>query len=392
MKIIIKKATIDKYKKGYPILSSNFINYSYKNEDQGKIVDLVDYKKNFIAKAYLGKQNKGLGWVFSHKQNATLDNNFIKHKITKAISLRSNLFNDCLTNAFRLFNSYGDGIGGITIDYFAGFLVINWYNKGILKYKDMIIQNLINSGKAKGIYQKFKFRHENTKEYINHIYGEKTPHSFFILENGVKYSINFEDGDMVGIFLDQREVRNLLTSNFSQEKTILNTFSYTGAFSIAGLAGLAKSTTSVDLAKRSLPKTLDNLKLNNFPIEQQEVIVEDVFNYFKYALRKKLLFDILILDPPSFAKSKKRNFSVLNDYSALVQMITPLVAKNGYIIASTNNSQLPLGKFKEMVENGIAYHNRHFEIKQIFRLPQDFSVNPAYPQGNYLKVLLLKLD
>ncbi len=392
MKIIIKKTAIDKYKKGYPILSSNYINYSYKNEDQGKIVDLVDYNENFIAKAYLGKQNKGLGWVFSNKQNTSLDNSFFKDKIEKAISLRSKLFKDCHTNAFRLFNSFGDGIGGITIDYYAGFLVINWYNKGILKYKDLIIQNLLNSGKAKGIYQKFKFKHENTKEYVNHIYGKKAPQSFFILENGVKYCINFEDGEMVGIFLDQREVRKLLTSSFSQEKSVLNTFSYTGAFSIAGLAGSAKSTTSVDLAKRSLLKTLDNLKINNLTTDQQEIIVEDVFNYFKYALRKKLLFDILILDPPSFAKSKKRSFSVLNDYSALVQMIIPLVAKSGYIIASTNNSQLPLDKFKDMVEKGIASHNRPFEIKQIFRLPQDFSVNPVYPQGNYLKVLLLKLD
>ncbi len=392
VKIIAKKTAASNYKKGYPILSSNLINYDYQHEDQGKIVQLLDDKGHFIANAYIGLENKGLGWVFSTNKSQMLDNAFISKKLNAAITKRTNFFNDTLTNAFRLFNGYGDGIGGITVDYYAGYLLINWYNEGIYKYRDLFIQNLIFLVEPKGIYQKFRFKQENYLADDEHIYGQKTPESFFILENGIKYCVDFEDGNMVGIFLDQRHVRKMLTSNFSQGKTVLNTFSYTGAFSIAALAGSAKSTTSVDLAKRSLPKTTDNLKINNFATDQEEIIVEDVFNYFKYALRKEHVFDIAILDPPSFAKSKKRSFSVLKDYSDIVQMITPLVAKNGYIIASTNNSQLPLEKFKYMVEKGIVDHNRSFEIKQIFRLPPDFSVNSAYPQGNYLKVILLKLD
>lgn len=392
MDILIDKDFVEKYKKGYPILSSDFIDYKYNSDDEGKTVKLLDDKHKYIATAYLGKQNKGLGWVFSKNRRELFDSSFIQGKIKQALAEREVFFNDNSTNAFRLFNSYGDGIGGLTIDYYDGFLLIYWYNKGIFKFADSVINTLISELQPRGIYQKIKFDYTKEESYENHIYGEKASESFYILENRAKYCVDFDDGDMVGIFLDQRDVRKLLTGNFSKDKTLLNTFSYTGAFSVASLVGLSGETTSVDLAKRSLPRTIANLEVNDFKVKDQKIVVEDVFNFFKYAFRKELVYDIVILDPPSFAKSKKRSFSVLKDYSELVNSIVPLVKEKGYIFASTNNSKLSIVNFKRMLIKGLDDSQRKYKLQKIFRLPADFKVDDSYKEENYLKVVLIKLD
>ena len=117
---------------------------------------------------------------------------------------------------------------------------------------------------------------------------------------------------MFGVFLDQRNVRKVIRDKYAEGKSVLNTFSYTGAFSIAAALGGASKTTSVDLANRSKSKTIEQFSVNGIDYDAHDIIVEDVFNYFKYAVRKQLSFDMVILDPPSFARSKKHTFSAGN--------------------------------------------------------------------------------
>lgn len=391
MEIVVKQDSLDKYKRGFPLLTADDVNYTFNEDDEGKLAKLTDRQGKYIASAYIGKQNKGLGWVYSFDRRTVLSQSFITKNIRRAVDARERFFANKATTAFRIFNSYGDGIGGLTIDYFAGFVLINWYNRGIFKYKETIVNSIISTLKPKGIYQKLKFKDLEIESKGSHIQGEKTPEDFHILENNIKYSINFNDGNMVGIFLDQREVRKMLSTSFSLDKTVLNTFSYTGAFSVASLKGSAQHTTSIDLAKRSLEKTKHNFQLNDIEPDSQKINVEDVFNFFKYALRKKLSYDIVVLDPPSFAKSKKRTFSVLKNYAELVETITPLVASNGYIIASTNNSKLSLINFKKMINKGLNKTGRDFKIEKVFRLPKDFKVADTYLEENYLKVVLVRV-
>src|SRR5690606_9383885 len=124
---------------------------------------------------------------------------------------------------------------------------------------------------------------------------------------------------MVGVFLDQREVRKTIKDRYAKGKNMLNTFSYTGMFSVFATLGGANKTTSVDLANRSKGKTIEQFAINGIDFEAQDIIVEDVFHYFKYAARKQLTFDLVILDPPSFARSKKHTFSANKDYKDLLK-------------------------------------------------------------------------
>ena len=159
----------------------------------------------------------------------------------------------------------------------------------------------------KGIYQKKRFdaKGQYLDDTDDFICGEKAPEPLIVKENGANFAIYLDDGAMVGVFLDQRDVRKTIRDTYAKEKTVLNTFSYTGAFSVFAALGEAKKTTSVDLANRSRTKTEEQFTVNNIDADAQDIIVEDVFNYFKYAVRKKLSFDLVVLDPPSFAQGQK---------------------------------------------------------------------------------------
>ena len=195
---------------------------------------------------------------------------------------------------------------------------------------------------------------------------------------------------MVGIFLDQREVRKTIRDNYSNGKTMLNMFSYTGAFSVYSALGGATKTTSVDLAKRSRAKTIEQFEINNIDAKNQDIIVDDVFGYFKYAIKKNMAFDLIVVDPPSFARNKKMTFSVAKDYIKLLKEAIQITSKDGVIVASTNYSKLSIRVFKEMIEKAFKELNYKYKIEEIFSLPKDFKVKNKYSEENYLKVVFIR--
>lgn len=199
------------------------------------------------------------------------------------------------------------------------------------------------------------------------------------------------EGLMTGIFLDQKEVRGALIDGLGLGKTVLNMFSYTGAFSVAAAMGGAIETTSVDLAKRSLKKTQEQFKVNGLELNAQKIIVMDVFEYFKYAKRKQLTYELIILDPPSFARNKKKVFRVTKDYGELIKDSLAILSNEGTLIASTNAANITIEQFKQMIENEFVAAKVEFEEMALYRLPQDFQTIDAFPEGNYLKVFIYQI-
>ncbi|KKE78862.1 class I SAM-dependent rRNA methyltransferase [Bacilli bacterium] len=387
----VKASYINQYQRHFPLINKDTIINSEDIQKEGSIIHLVEPNGKFIAKGYYGKQNKGLGWVLSDKQHENIDFSFFKKKISNAIDKRKAFFQDENTNAFRIFNGEGDGIGGITIDYYDGYYVINWYSEGAYSFKETVIDVLDEIGEYKAIYEKKRF--DTKGKYINDddfVKGERGEFPIIVKENGMNYAVYLNDGAMVGIFLDQRNVRKIIRDKYAKGKNVLNTFSYTGAFSVAAALGGAKKTTSVDLAKRSKSKTIEQFSTNGIDFEEQDIIVMDVFDYFKYANRKNLVFDLVILDPPSFARSKKRTFSTAKDYPSLIKDTIAITGKGGIIVASTNNASFSMKKFKGFIDKGFKDSKTKYKILEEFSLPSDFQVDRNFPQGNYLKVVILE--
>ena len=390
--LIIKQEFVQDYKDGYPLISKESIVDFKKLSDEGVIINLFDNKKKFIAKAYYGIQNKGYGWVLSSKKDEKIDVDYFTRKIKSSIEYRADFFADDSTTTFRIFNGEGDGVGGLTIDYFNGYYLVTWYSIGIYELKYEILEALKNSVDYKGIYQKKRF--DGKGKYLDDsddfICGERAEESITVKENGVNFAIHLDDGAMVGVFLDQKDVRKKIRDNYAKGKTVLNTFSYTGAFSVYAVLGGASKTTSVDLAKRSLPKTQEQFEVNNIDIKSQSIIVEDVFNYFKYAVRKKLTFDMVVLDPPSFARSKKHTFSASKDYVNLLKEAIQITNNGGLIVASTNSANFSMMTFRDFIFKAFKELRGKYKVEESFSLPKDFRVNPKFKEGDYLKVVFIR--
>ncbi|MDQ0256994.1 23S rRNA (cytosine1962-C5)-methyltransferase [Evansella vedderi] len=387
----VKPKEVKKYKGGYPLISKDTIYNCQDLQEEGQLVTLVDDKNHFIAQGYYGRQNKGYGWLLSWKEGESIDQSFFQRKLKVALDGRIDFFSDPDTTAFRVFNGEGDGIGGLTIDYFDGYYLINWYSEGIYQFKSFVIESLTNLTDVKGVYEKKRFNING--KYIDDddfVTGERGEFPIIVKENGVRFAVYLNDGAMVGVFLDQRDIRKTIRDNYASGKTVLNMFSYTGAFSVFAALGGAEKTTSVDLANRSRPKTIEQFSVNGVDYEAQDIVVMDVFNYFKYAAKKQLKFDMVILDPPSFARSKKHTFSAAKDYKDLLKETIVITEDDGIIVASTNSASFGMGKFKGFIETAFKEMNGKYKILEEFTLPKDFRTTPAFKEGNYLKVVFIK--
>lgn len=383
MKIELTNYGIKRIRQGNPLIQEDDLRQPNKKIPL-EWVTFVDNKNNYIAAGYLGKQNKGFGWVLDQTQRP-IDQAFIMQKFQQAIEQRQAFFADETTTAFRLFNGEGDGFGGVTVDYYDDYLVISWYNQTIYHFQRLIVDSLLNVfPTAKGVVEKVRFKSELKES--RWLAGEKPQEPLIILENGVSYAVYLDEGYMTGVFLDQKEVRGRLTEGLAAGQKVLNMFSYTGAFSVAAAYGGALETTSVDLAQRSLPKTQEQFEVNGLSLEQQRIIVMDTFDYFRYAARKNLTYDLIILDPPSFARNKKKTFSVAKDYGRLIEDSVEILSDEGMIIASTNAANLPIKKFKQSIEEALKKKEVSFQLAESYRLPADFPAS-NFEESNYLKVL-----
>ena len=390
--VSLQKKDATKLKAGYPLIEKKALSSQALNASEGAVLYVHDENNYYIGTGYYGKQNKGIGWIVSYNPSEEIDDQvFFQKKFQAAFEKRNDYFDQAETTAFRLFNGEGDGIGGLSIDYFSGYLVINWYSEGIYSFKQNILKALDSIGEFQGIYEKKRFDHKGKyMEDDDFIKGTEAPAPLIIKENNIQYAVYLNDGAMVGIFLDQKDVRKLIRDKYANGKTVLNTFSYTGAFSVAAALGGA-TTVSVDLAKRSDEKTKEQFILNGLNPEEHEIRVMDVFDYFKYAKRKSIQYDMVILDPPSFARSKKHVFRSAKDYPKLLQQAIEITKDKGIIVASTNNASFSMKKFQQFIKEAFEQTNQTFKIHEERSLPKDFVYCKEYKESNYLKVVVIEV-
>ena len=384
-KIRVSKRVEKKLSKGLVLLeASDLADVHLKDQE----VEVYSQDGNFLGTAYLSQQNKGLGWFVS-KDKVTFNQAFFETLFRRAKEKRSAYYQDDLTTAFRLFNQEGDGFGGLTVDLYGDYVVFSWYNSYVYQIRKVISEAFRQVfPEVLGTYEKIRFKGLDYESA--HVYGQEAPDFFTVLENGVLYQVFMNDGLMTGIFLDQHEVRGSLVDGLAMGKSLLNMFSYTAAFSVAAAMGGASQTTSVDLAKRSRELSQAHFQANGISTDDHRFVVMDVFEYFKYAKRKGLTYDVIVLDPPSFARNKKQTFSVAKDYHKLISQSLEILNPGGIIITSTNAANVSRQKFTEQIDKGFA--GRSYQILNKYGLPADFAYNKKDESSNYLKVISMKVS
>ena len=384
-KIRVSKRVEKKLAKGLVLLEASDLADVYLKDQE---VEVYRQEGTFLGTAYLSQQNKGLGWFVS-TDKVTFNQAFFETLFRQAKEKRKSYYQDDLTTAFRLFNQEGDGFGGLTVDLYGDYAVFSWYNSYVYQIRQTISEAFRQVfPEVLGAYEKIRFKGLDYESA--HVYGQEAPDFFTVLENGVLYQVFMNDGLMTGIFLDQHEVRGSLVDGLAMGKSLLNMFSYTAAFSVAAAMGGASQTTSVDLAKRSRELSQAHFQVNGLSTDNHRFIVMDVFEYFKYAKRKGLTYDVIVLDPPSFARNKKQTFSVAKDYHKLISQSLEILNPGGIIIASTNAANVSRQKFTEQIDKGFA--GRSYQILNKYGLPADFAYNKKDESSNYLKVISMKVS
>ncbi|MCG3413260.1 class I SAM-dependent rRNA methyltransferase [Staphylococcus massiliensis] len=384
---ILNKGKETKYLNQYPLIDKADI-FKHDQLKDGDLFKLLTDSNQYIATCYVGEEHKGLGYVLSYDEDEPINQVFFEKRLREAIEERDYFYQKEGTNAFRLFNSEGDGIGGLTIDNYDGHLLLTWYSKGVYKLRYQILKAIDEVLTYKSIYEKTRFKDEAIQS--GYVKGEAPEFPIVIEENFTYYNVHLNDGPMTGIFLDQKEVRKKLRDQYSENRHVLNLFSYTGAFSVIA-AENAASTTSVDLANRSRALTEENFGLNAIDPKSQYIYVMDTFDFYNYAARHQHVYDTIVIDPPSFARSKKKTFSVLKDYPTLIEGALPILNEGGTMLLCTNSSAFPLKQFKKMIKGTLDELEIDYQLDEVMGLPRDFKTNPHYKPSKYLKAIFVTL-
>ena len=317
---------------------------------------------------------------------------FWNRKLQQAYKVReeANLTKDTETNTYRLVFGEGDELPGLIIDWYDGVAVIQAHTIGMFAIRDELTTALKNlyGEKLKAVYDKSsetlktKARTLLQNEYL---FGT-CDIPYIVSENGAKFLVDWESGQKTGFFLDQRENRAIL-GQYARDKTVLNTFSYTGGFSIYALQAGAKFADSVDSSARAIKIAIDNAKLNGF--ENHNGITSDAYAYIR---EKGSDYDLIILDPPAFAKSVRKRHNALMGYKRLNAMAIKQIKPGGIIFTFSCSQVVDTALFTKTIIAAAIDAGRKVRILQRLSQPADHPVNAFHPEGHYLKGLVLYVD
>jgi 23S rRNA (cytosine1962-C5)-methyltransferase len=315
------------------------------------------------------------------------------------LALRQLLIDPATTNACRVVHGAADANDGLFVDRFGDWLLAQ-SERPVTSIQQNLISKLLNDLGCRGAYHKL-LRKEVQKAGTSEaspqpIFGEAAPNEWSATENGLKYEIRFGEGYSVGIFLDQRDNRLKLLTNYvapdfqlPANAEVLNSFAYTCAFSVAA-AKAGHKTTSLDLSRGYLEWGKRNFQQNEIDPAQHDFIYGDAFDWFRRLAKQNRMFDVVLLDPPTFSRSKEGTFQAEKDYGKLVVAALPLVKRNGVLFASTNAAKLKPEDFLKAISQSVAKAGRRILQQHYVPQPPDFPITRDQPA--YLKTVWLRLS
>jgi 23S rRNA (cytosine1962-C5)-methyltransferase len=322
-----------------------------------------------------------------------VDSDFWKEKIRKAYEFRRKfgLTETENNNVYRLVHAEGDGLPGLIIDYYNGTAVLQMHSIGMYLNRELFIDALkeIYGDKLKAVYDKseatipFKSEIQAKNAYLYGNQSEKV-----VLEYGNKFKVNWEEGQKTGFFIDQRENRKLL-AHYSKDRTVLNVFGYTGGFSVYAMSGGAKEVHSVDSSKSAIELTNENIALNFDDTSRHKAFAVDAFEFLNDIDNK---YDIIILDPPAFAKHHNVLHNALQGYKRLNAKAIEKIKPGGILFTFSCSQVVSKENFRKTIFTAAANTGRNVRILHQLSQPIDHAVNVYHPESEYLKGLVVYVE
>ncbi|HKG04908.1 MAG TPA: class I SAM-dependent rRNA methyltransferase [Pedobacter sp.] len=390
--VILKKGKEKAAMLRHPWIFSGALDKIKGTPENGEVVAVRSADKEFLAYAYYNDQSRVALRLLEWDENTVIDKSWYEQKLKNAITSRAHVLNEN-TNTCRLVFSEADFLPGLIVDKYADFLSLQILSAGIAAVQEDIISILIHELNPRGIFDKSDAgarKHENLEAEQGLLWGETPPEFIEVHENGIKYHINIADGQKSGFYCDQRDNRMIL-AGYTKEKSVLDCFCYSGGFTLNSLNHGASHVTSVDSSGLAIETLAHNLGLNGFSGQEQTSIQSDVNKQLRIFKEEGQKFDVVVLDPPKYAPSRSALDRAARAYKDLNRLGMLLLEPGGILATFSCSGAVDMETFKQIIAWAALDAGKEVQIIKQFSQPEDHPVRVSFPEGEYLKGLLVRV-
>ncbi len=394
--IVTKKQT-NRIHDGHPWVYEDEIVSQEGNITNGCLIDVFGSRDNYLGTGFYSEQSKIRIRLLSRNANDVFDHAFWARRVKYALQYRLDVMADDF-RACRLIHGESDELPGLTVDRYEDLLVSEVASYGMEQVKGIIYQELIDQLAEKGevihgIYERNEgeLRKKEGLPQYKGWYGEKHPASpiVHIHENGIEYEVDVENGQKTGFFLDQKYNR-LAVRHLAKGRTVLDCCTHTGSFAMNAVMGGAKHVTAMDISQEALDMAEKNAVLNHIE-DKMDFLQGDVFEVLPELRTKHAFFDLIILDPPAFTKSRKTYGHARSGYTSINAMAMKLLPRGGYLATCSCSHFMPTEAFKDMLKDAAKEAGVQVRIVEERHASMDHPVLVSVPETDYLKYFLVQI-
>lgn len=373
----------------HPWIFSGAIDQMSSDLANGDLAHVYSAKGEFLALAYFHTENSLSGRILSFEPKPVKE--VLQERILQSWNLRKTLIDFSHTNCFRLINAEEDGLPGWIVDFYDGVLVMQVNTYGMEKLKPLLVEWLVSIVHPKTIYEKStsSARLQEGLDFSEGLIWGEAVSEVVVRENGIQFFVSIIGGQKTGFFLDQREMRKKIRE-LSNGRSVLNCFAYSGGFSLNALQGGAEKVTSVDICSKACQLNEKNTLMNGFSLDRHAVLEEDVFHFLKNASLSD--YQLIILDPPAFAKKRQDLTSATKGYKQLNRLVLEQCSPNTLLLTCSCSYFIDEDLFQQILFQAASASKRNVKILLKHLQALDHPVSLYHPEGEYLKSFLLLVE
>jgi 23S rRNA (cytosine1962-C5)-methyltransferase len=361
--------------------------------EPGGIADIKSATGEFIARGYYNPRTDIAIRILTRDPQETIDKTFLRKRTQQAMQLRQTL-DHTQTTAYRLINAEGDALPGLIVDRYTDILVVQIHTAGMERMREQLVEVLMQETGARGLLLRNESpsrRREGLALEDPQVGAGTVPAQIDIVENGVHFRIDPWQGQKTGFFLDQRDKRTALRK-YAPGRRVLNCFSYSGGFSVnAALTSPATHVTSVDISAPAIEAALQHFALNGLDPDRYEFLIADVFEYLESAVSGGELFDVVVLDPPAFAKSDSVRTQALKAYRRLNLLGMQVLRPGGVLLTCSCSGVVHMDDLLGVISVGTQRLQRSVQLLETYTHSLDHPINLAMPETAYLKAIFCRV-
>lgn len=390
--VILNKGKDKAVRQLHPWVFSGAIKAKTGDPENGELVEVLNVDGDVLALGVYNKQSRVAVRLLEWGGASAIDEQWWRGKVRAAIENRKHLLT-ANNNTLRLIFAEADFLPGLIADKYAGFISIQVHSAAVEKVKDIIVDEMVRCLQPEGVYERSDLRSrefEGLPDANGLVYGAMPPEFVDIIENGIHYQVNIVDGQKSGFYCDQRENR-WLTAQYTQGKKVLDCFCYSGGFTLNALKYGAASVTAVDSSALAIETLQRNVVLNGFDAAAYKPVKSDVNQYLRELGAQNEKFDLIVLDPPKYAPSRSALEKASRAYKDLNRRGLMLLEKGGLLATFSCSGAMDIETFKQVIAWAAIDSGKQIQFIRQFSQPEDHPVRASFPEGEYLKGLLVRV-